>query len=123
MSGMSASLVIPQWGAPDAHALMEECDRMEAELGAWLAQRAARLGGRRDVAGKPCGRNRDLRPSLWRTLIHIWATSPEARARFSSDARGGLVSATSSMDGRTLMSLVEGLLEDSPLAGAGPAAA
>lgn len=110
-------------GTADTDALMEECDRMEAELGTWLARRAAHLRLRRDASSQRCARMRTLRPSLWRGLIQIWATSPDARAEFSAEARAGLISATNSMDSRALMFLVEGLLEEYPPAGAGPAAA
>jgi len=96
---------------------------MEAELAVWLTRRAARFRGRHGVVVKAGGLARVLRPSLWRALINIWATSPEAKARFSNEARAGLVSATSCMDPRTLMCLVDGLLEVSAAAGAGPAAA
>jgi hypothetical protein len=122
MSGTSAARSSFQVDAVGAGALMAECDRMEGQLGAWLARRATHLSARRDSRGTRCGPTRALRPSLWRALIHIWATSPEARAMFSSEARAGLVSATSSMDARTLMALVDGLVEGSPLGG-GPAAA
>ena len=120
MYGVSESIRLEPAGADD---LMAECERMEAELAAWLTRRAARLRGRRTAAVKVGAVASVLRPSLWQALIHIWATSPEAKARFSSEARAGLVSATSSMDPRTLMSLVDGLLEVSASAGAGPAAA
>jgi hypothetical protein len=122
MSGTSAARSILQADAAGADALMAECDRMEAALGAWLARRAAHLVARRDSRGARCRPTRALRPSLWRALIQIWAISPEARATFSSEARGGLVSATNSMDARTLMALVNGLVEDSPVE-VGPAAA
>lgn len=121
MSGVSES--IPPLGPAGANDLTAECDRMEAELGAWLARRAAQFRGRRDVALKASGRTRDLRPSVWRVLIQIWATSPGARARFSSEARTGLLAATKSMDGTAVMFFVEGLLAGYFSAGAGPASA
>lgn len=123
MSGTPTTLLISDRGIADADALMEECDQMERELGVWLAVRATQLKVRRGVTGAGCARIRSLRPSLWRALIQIWATSPDAKARFSGEARNGLISAATSMDSSALMCLVGGLLEEGASRGAGPAAA
>lgn len=99
--------------APDSSdALMDECERMEEELGAWLTSRAAMLKARCD-ARTGFHFERDFRPSFWRALIHIWATSPGARKTYSEEARAGLVAAIYSMDPRAVMSLAHGIQEES----------
>jgi hypothetical protein len=111
-----------QFNGHDVDRFMRECDRMEGELGEWLVHRVARIQARRGPARKGVAPVA-LRPSLWRALIHIWATSPDSKAKYSCEARTGLVSATSSMEPRALMCLVSGLLEVGHSVGAGPAAA
>jgi hypothetical protein len=102
--------------ADEVLALLGEVESMERELGNWLSRRghqlmqrgASMVGGRRAGGG--------LHPSLWRTLVMIWCTSPDVRERYSDEARTGLLSAVESMDDATAAGLVRGLL-DQPGAG------
>jgi hypothetical protein len=97
----------------DVQALLREYESMDSELGRWLRHHgrrllnraAARVGGRAAVGG--------LHPSVWRTLVVIWCTSPDTRDRFSDEARNGLISAIESMDDVTAGSLIKGLLDRS----------
>lgn len=104
------------------NALIREGDKMEAELGRWLAETSARMSarmrGKRAVDGK-----RPLHSSFfWRGLILLWASSPDARAKFSSESRGGLTMAVTSMDDRSLLCLVEGFLDEAQRQSLDPAA-
>ncbi len=92
----------------DSETIIAEGDRMEVELGGWLAARMAMLVANSESRGRACGRN--FHPSLWRTLVLVWATSPGARTRYSEAARKGLISAVEAMDARSLTSLISSLL-------------
>lgn len=108
--------------AAGTDALVREGDEMEAALGRWLTDKVSRIServrGRRAVDGRPPLRS----PFLWRGLILLWASSPEARTEFSSEARGGLTMAVTSMDDRTLLSLAAGILDEAQRVPLQPAA-
>jgi hypothetical protein len=102
--------------ADEVLALLGEVESMERELGNWLSKRGHQLMQRAasTVGGWRAGGG--LHPSLWRTLVMIWCTSPDVRERYSDEARTGLLSAVESMDDATAAGLVRGLL-DQPGAG------
>jgi hypothetical protein len=111
MKSKSSSSVVSLASA-GTEALLREVDEMDAELGRWLAKKAAwfapRLRGKRAVDGRTplCS------PAFWRGLILLWATSPEARAFHSSEAREGLTMAVISMDDHTILSLAASFLDE-----------
>lgn len=112
MSTTSTGCTVVSLAAASTDALVREGDEMEVALGRWLTERVSRIServhGRRAVDGRPPL----FSPFFWRGLILLWASSPEARAEFSSESRGGLTTAVTSMDDRTLLSLAAGILAD-----------
>lgn len=122
MSTTSTCCTVVSLAAASTDALVREGDQMEVALGHWLTERVAqiadRVHGRRAVDGRPplCS------PITWRALMLLWASSPDARARFSEEARGGLTMALTSMDDRALLSLARGILDDAQRVPLKPAA-
>lgn len=92
--------------------LMEECEMMESEFATWFDQTATRLA-RRIAAGSAVISGAAFHPSLCRGLLLLWATSPTARARYSEEARRGLLAAADSMTDRMFMTLVCGMVVES----------
>lgn len=95
----------------ETEALIDEGNAMERDLGRWLWSQRGRLESNRCREAKIAPRS-GLPVSLWRTLVLIWATAPEVRQAYSSESRGGLILAVESMDPRTLLSLINALLEE-----------
>jgi hypothetical protein len=91
--------------------LMAECDVMEAEFAKWFDRTATLLARRRVDRSMPDSGAFD--PSLCRGLLLLWATSPAARARYSDEARRGLVAAADSMTDRTFIALLSGIVAES----------
>lgn len=91
--------------------LMAECDTMEVEFAKWFDRTAARLARRR--ADRSATNPGAFDASLCRGLLLLWATSPVAKARYSQEARGGLIAAADSMTDRMFMTLLDGLIEHS----------
>lgn len=92
--------------------LITELDRMERDLGRWLASTgrslARQLPDRCRAAGAPFG----LPGPTWHALVLVWATSPDVRSRYSNEFRSGLLTAIESMDPPTLLPLVRGWLRE-----------
>lgn len=83
-------------------------DDMDTELGRWLHRNGGRLAQR---ARQSRGDWRGEQPAdLWRCLITIWCTSPDARQRYAAECRRGLLTAAATMDDETFGSLIRGLL-------------
>lgn len=103
-------------------ALMRECEKMEAALGRWLAERSAWIAARARAKQKANAGCPISTAFFWRGLILLWASSPAARAKYSAEARDGLAMAVASMDDRRLLSLVQGLLDEAQRQPVDPAA-
>lgn len=90
--------------------LLAECDTMEVEFAEWFDRTVARLARRR---ADPSATNPGtFDPSLCRGLLLLWATSPAAKARYSEEARRGLIAAADSMTDRMFMTLLCGLVTE-----------
>jgi hypothetical protein len=111
-------------GSTDAETarMMAECDMMESEFATWFDQTATRLA-RRKAARSAAVNGVVFHPSLCRGLLLVWATSPTARARYSEEARRGLLAAADSMSDGMFMTLVCGVIGESRGRSQAPAAA
>lgn len=90
-----------------AELLVTLTEAMERDLGAWLRQRAQHVVTRANPQAR-----RGCVTSLWRGLVAVWCTSPDARRRYPFEAREGLLAALESMDDATALSLVRGIMKE-----------
>jgi hypothetical protein len=90
--------------------LLQECDEMEACMGAWLGHIVVRFDKPNAEAKGVNDTWPSLPPQLWRTLMIVWLTSPFAKREFSDEARQGMRSTVDSLDDSSLVFYAKGLL-------------
>ena len=104
-TGMDGRLLARWWIARWAAGVLTEA--MERDLGVWLRQRAQHLQGR----VKPRAERGSV-SSLWRGLVAVWCTSPEARRQYPAEVRAGLLGAIESMDNATALALIRAIMRE-----------
>lgn len=90
--------------------MLQECDELEACMGAWLGQIVVRFAKPNAEAKGLDSTWPSLPPQLWRTLMIVWLTSPFAKREFSDEARQGMRSTVETLDDSSLDFYVNGLL-------------